>query len=265
MKDRNILTNNGIDVDHGIALLGDMEMYDSMLSDFLNDFVDRINKIQKAKVDVDLENYAILVHSLKSDSKYLGFMKLAELAYQQEMASKANDFTAVTRNHNEMIMEASRIYTIGIQYMNTNLNQLNEQEFNVPSNKAILVADDSSIVRNFVREIFSETYDVLEAENGQEVINIIAQNQDRIATLLLDLNMPEVDGFAVLDYFKQNNLFSAIPVSIISGADDKVSIDRAFTYPIVDMLSKPFNRENVKLTVEKNIHARSQSEVSRRR
>lgn len=252
MKDRNILTNNGIDVDHGIALLGDMEMYDSFLSDFLNDFVNRINKIQKAKVDVDLENYAILVHSLKSDSKYLGFMKLAELAYQQEMASKANDFTAVTRNHNEMIMEASRIYTIGIQYMNQR-------------NKAILVADDSSIIRNFVREIFSETYDILEAENGQEVINIIAQNQDRIVTLLLDLNMPEVDGFAVLDYFKQNNLFSAIPVSIISGSDDKESVDRAFTYPIVDMLNKPFYRENVKLTVEKNIHARSQSEVNRRR
>ena len=121
------------------------------------------------------------------------------------------------------------------------------------STKAILVADDSSIIRDFVKEIFSSQYEVLMAKDGQEVINIISADPKRIAALLLDLNMPNVDGFGVLDYLKENNLFTVVPTSIISGASDKESIEKAFKYPIVDMLNKPFSRDNVKLVVEKTV------------
>ena len=72
--------------------------------------------------------------------------------------------------------------------------------------------------------------------------------------MFLDLNMPNVDGFQVLDYFKEKNLFNKIPVSIITGDDSKEAIDRAFTYPIIDMLNKPFNEMNVKVIVEKTIN-----------
>jgi CheY-like chemotaxis protein len=66
--------------------------------------------------------------------------------------------------------------------------------------------------------------------------------------------MPNVDGFAVLDYLKQHNLFDEIPVSIITGADSKDNIERAFTYPIIDVLSKPFNEVNIKRIIEKAIY-----------
>mgnify|MGYP000101659354 CR=1 FL=1 len=95
--------------------------------------------------------------------------------------------------------------------------------------------------------------EVLMAKDGQEVINIISADPKRIAALLLDLNMPNVDGFGVLDYLKENNLFTVVPTSIISGASDKESIEKAFKYPIVDMLNKPFSRDNVKLVVEKTV------------
>ena len=65
--------------------------------------------------------------------------------------------------------------------------------------------------------------------------------------------MPKVNGFEVLDYFKENNWFARYPVSIITGNDDKDSIARAFTYPIIDMLSKPFNEKDVKRIVERTI------------
>ena len=74
-----------------------------------------------------------------------------------------------------------------------------------------------------------------------------------IVAILLDLNMPRKDGFAVLDYMKQNNLFEKIPVSIISGDSSKETIERAFTYPIVDMLEKPFSDKSVKVIVDKTI------------
>jgi putative two-component system response regulator len=66
--------------------------------------------------------------------------------------------------------------------------------------------------------------------------------------------MPNIDGFAVLEYFKENNLFNKIPVAIITGDDSKEAIEKAFKYPIVDMLNKPFNEKDVKIIVEKTVN-----------
>ena len=65
--------------------------------------------------------------------------------------------------------------------------------------------------------------------------------------------MPNVDGFSVLEFLKDNNLFKKMPTSIISGDSSKETIDKAFTYDIVDMLSKPFNNKDIKNIVEKTI------------
>lgn len=278
MKDIKILTIHGIDVEKGLELLGDMEMYDSILSDFLNGYQDRMKKIEEYKNASDMQNYAIEVHSLKSDSKYLGFTRLADLAYQHEMSSKAEDITSVMNNYQALIAEANKTYNIAKEYMeseengtssvtnisnNSQKDSISQVQMISPeevslSTKAILVADDSSIIRNFINDIFNGKYDVLMASNGREVINIISSNKDQIAALLLDLNMPDINGFEVLEYFKENNLFSKIPVSIISGVNDKESINKAFEYPVVDMLNKPFNRDNVKLVVEKTVSFKNQ-------
>ena len=71
--------------------------------------------------------------------------------------------------------------------------------------------------------------------------------------MLLDLNMPNVNGFEVLEYFKTNGLFTKIPVSIITGDDSRETVTRAFTYPIADVLAKPFNERDVKRVVEKTL------------
>lgn len=124
--------------------------------------------------------------------------------------------------------------------------------------KKILVADDSKIIGNIVTRAFSNDYEVLIAYNGKEALDIIRNNvDDSIIGLLLDLNMPEVDGFAVLDYFKENNLFKRIPVCIITGDVAKDRIDRAFNYDIVDVLAKPFTFDNVREEVEKIINLSS--------
>ena len=262
MKDKNYLIQNGVAVDTGIELLGDIDMYNQIMAEFSKSFNDRMANIKTYKEMSDMANYAVEVHSLKSDSKYLGFTTLANLAYNHEMASKAGDITSVNNHYNELINESNRIIAVVRTYLgsnsatntmeNTNVQVISPQEVNMAT-KAILVADDSIIIRDFVKEIFSKDYELLMASNGQEVINIVNSNPDKIAAVLLDLNMPVVSGFDVLEYFKENNLFTKIPVSIISGASDKESIDKAFTYPVVDMLNKPFSKENVKFVVEKTI------------
>ena len=72
--------------------------------------------------------------------------------------------------------------------------------------------------------------------------------------MLLDLNMPESDGFVVLNYFKNNNLFKKYPIVIISGDDTSDTINKAFTYDIVDMLNKPFSGDKIKAMVSKMIN-----------
>ena len=117
--------------------------------------------------------------------------------------------------------------------------------------KAIVVADDSMIVRNIIEKAISDEYVVLKASTGKEAIKYITDKKYDIQGILLDLNMPDSDGFVVLNYFKNNNLFKKYPVSIISGDDSKETIEKAFAYDIVDMLNKPFDGENIKSIVRK--------------
>ena len=120
-------------------------------------------------------------------------------------------------------------------------------------NKAIIVADDSTIVKNVIEKNLEDKYKVLKASNGKEAVQQIINSKDEIVGIFLDLSMPDVDGFVVLDHFKKHKLFKRYPVVIISGDDTKDTIERAFTYNIVDMLNKPFNSTNIQTMVDKMI------------
>lgn len=254
MKDVSFLVENGIDVKGSLELFGDMDMYNETASDFLNSVPKKLADIKKYKEASDMPNYAILVHSLKSDSKYLGFTKLAELAYNHEMKSKANDITYVYTNYDELMREANRIVNVVKEYMGMEVEQEEEKSV-IVKDKTILVVDDSNIIRNFIKKIFNDTYEVIVANDGREAIDAISLNPNsNIVGMLLDLNMPNVNGYEVLEYFDKHNLFSKIPVSIVTGDDYRETVDRVFAYPVVDILIKPFNERDIKRIVEKTIY-----------
>ena len=254
MKDVSFLVENGIDVKGSLELFGDMDMYNETASDFLNSVPKKLADIKKYKEASDMTNYAILVHSLKSDSKYLGFTKLAELAYNHEMKSKANDITYVYTNYDELMREANRIVNVVKEYMGMEVEQEEEKPV-IVKDKTILVVDDSNIIRNFIKKIFNDTYEVIVANDGREAIDAISLNPNsNIVGMLLDLNMPNVNGYEVLEYFDKHNLFSKIPVSIVTGDDYRETVDRVFAYPVVDILIKPFNERDIKRIVEKTIY-----------
>lgn len=252
MKDVNILKNNGVDVDASLELFGDMEMYDETLNDFLNGVNEKLENIEKYRATSDMPNYAILAHSLKSDAKYLGFKRLAAIAYNHEMAGKANDINYVLQNYNALVEETNRMIKVSSEYMGKPVTIVEKPVENVQKDKTILVVDDSTIISNFVKKIFNDTYNVLVAQDGKEALNAVATNENIVA-MLLDLNMPNVNGFQVLEYFKTNGLFKKIPVSIITGEDSRENIERAFTYPIADVLSKPFNERDIKRVLDKTL------------
>ena len=256
MKDVNLLIENGANVKKALELFGDMETYDDTLSTFLSEVPDKLQKIKNYKEVGDMANYAIQVHSLKSDARYFGFEKLAELAYDHELKSKANDMYYVTEHFDELMTEANRIVNLVKKYMG--VGGVTEEEYQKPTNhdKAILVVDDSNIIRNFILKIFKDDFEVIVANDGKEALDIIndPDKNTKIKAMLLDLNMPNVNGFEVLDYFKSNDLIKKYPTSIITGVDDKESIEKAYKYPIVDILLKPFNERDVKKILEKTLN-----------
>mgnify|MGYP003290659935 CR=1 FL=1 len=263
MKDVNLLLSNGVDVNKALELFGDMDMYNNTLTDFLNEVFNRIERIKKFKEISDMANYAIEVHALKSDSKYFGFTTLAELSYNHEMASKQNNMFYVMDHYDELINEANRIISIVQQYMGqevTVAQPTSQTTNNIEiKDKTILVVDDSNVTRNFVQKIFSNNFNVLVATNGDEAISIIDNNlNNKIVAVLLDLNMPGLNGFDVLDHFKNKNLFSLIPVSIITSDNSKETRDKVFAYGVIDILVKPFNERDVKMVLDKTIYFNDQ-------
>lgn len=110
------LRRNGIDIDHALELLGDMEMYNMTLHDYLEEIDDKKKQL-KDYLDVrDMANYAILVHSMKSDAKYLGFMRFADIAYQHELKSKENNYDYCKENFKALEDELHRVLVIARDY-----------------------------------------------------------------------------------------------------------------------------------------------------
>ena len=255
MKDVNLLTSNGVNVEKALELFGDMEMYDATMSDFLEMVDQKLSNLRKYRETGDMPNYAIEVHSLKSDARYLGFVSLADLAYQFELKSKANDLMFVYDNYKTLLDEAHRVINLSKKYLGREITEnVISDMVSGPKNGAILVVDDSNLVANFIKKIFDDRYEVFIASDGARAIEMVTgPNADKIKACLLDLNMPNVNGFEVLEYFKKNNLFIKIPVSVITGNDTRDQVDEAFIYPIVDLLSKPFNERDINRIIEKTI------------
>lgn len=114
--DETYLLNNGIDYKIGLENFSDLATYKSMLIEWIKDADERIMKIKNFKNDHDMKDYAIEVHSLKSDSKYLGFKRLAELAYDHEMKSKEADEKYIQSNFYDLEAEYNRICSIVKRY-----------------------------------------------------------------------------------------------------------------------------------------------------
>ncbi len=267
MKNIKFLEEKGVNIQNSLELFGDLDTYNETIGDFLVGIHTKINQLIKFMEANDMTNYAIVVHSMKSDAKYFGFMDLANMAFEHEEKSKEGDISYISSHINNLISETNKAIILIQEYMNGEdaekaSNGLEVSESDTLGAKTILVVDDSNIIRSYVKRIFNESYNVALANDGEEAIRIIKANanNDMIDAILLDLNMPKVDGFAVLEYMRQNNLLKKMPVSIISGDSSKETIDKAFTYDIVDMVEKPFNESSIKMVVEKTLYVKNMNQ-----
>ena len=105
----------------------------------------------------------------------------------------------------------------------------------------ILIADDSEMNRSILADMLGEEYDILEAENGVEAVSAIQKYRMEIDLVLLDIVMPEMDGFEVLTVMNRNNWIEDIPVIMISAETAPAHIERAYNLGVTDFITRPFN------------------------
>ena len=105
----------------------------------------------------------------------------------------------------------------------------------------ILIADDSEMNRSILADMLGDEYEILEAENGAEAVSALQKYRTEIDLVLLDIVMPEMDGFEVLTVMNRNNWIEDIPVIMISAETAPVHIERAYNLGVTDFITRPFN------------------------
>lgn len=104
----------------------------------------------------------------------------------------------------------------------------------------ILIVDDEEVNRLILKNIFEEQYEVLEARNGEEAVELIDRNFGQLVVVFLDLMMPVLDGFGVLDHMSEKNYTEYLPVILITGEATAESDEKAYDYGVSDIIYKPF-------------------------
>ncbi len=103
----------------------------------------------------------------------------------------------------------------------------------------ILIADDSKMNQQILSEILGDRYEYLYADDGMQALDLLHSEFD--IDLLLDINIPRLDGFGVLEAMKQRNWLQEIPVIITSSEDDESFIQKAYELGVTDYIRRPFN------------------------
>jgi len=117
----------------------------------------------------------------------------------------------------------------------------------------ILIVDDAPINRMLLSDMLSSSYEIVEAENGAQAVSLLERSAQEFALVLLDIVMPELDGFGVLAYMHKNHWIDDLPVIIISSETDPSVIRRAFQFGVSDFLGRPFDTEIVQQRVNNTI------------
>ena len=124
----------------------------------------------------------------------------------------------------------------------------------------ILIVDDSEMNRAFLVDILEEQYDVIEADNGVEAISLLSKQRSDFSLLLLDIMMPEMDGFEVLAYINKYHWNDTFAVIMISADDSPTNIKRAYDLGAFDYISRPFDSTIVQRRISNTmlLYARQQ-------
>lgn len=262
--------------------------------DYVNDFFDKIS-LNNLKSINDYDTYKYL--KLSSNLNYEMYTDIIKLLDNNqillltiktgEKSNIKNDNNALSYSYADLIINIEQM----IDNIKTNdyeteniikyiINLLNDSKMKNKSvlksyqdkvaleanktYKSLIIADDDNLTRSIFKKVFESDYKIIEAKNGSEAVeilenNLIKEQNENIVGMFLDLKMPVMDGFAVLDYMNSKHLVTRLPVIIISADDAKETKEQVYLYDIADMIEKPFNFEIIKKRVNNMVSMYSKS------
>lgn len=249
MFDTKLLTDNGVNLEKSLELFGDMDTYNDTIKEFQQELGNKLEKIKEEKEQGDMPNYAINVHSLKSDARYFGFEVLGDMAYDHEMKSKANDIAYVNEHFDELMAEATKTLNIVNEYLGMSESDHQEEKEVTVKDKSILVVDDSNVISTYLSNIFENEYNIYVADDGDEAISKLSDKSLNIKLMLLDINLPTVNGYEVLEFMKVNNI-NDINVAVVTGNDSNEVVEKVKGYRVGVIVEKPFNENSIRSAIE---------------
>lgn len=146
------------------------------------------------------------------------------------------------------VEHAERLATYAQMQKNTVLTeQQPERTAAAPVHRrqSVLIVDDSELNRKMLGQMLGSRFDIAEAASGEACLQLLEQNATGISIVLLDIHMPGIDGFTVLEEMNQKNLLEQIPVIMISSEDTVDAVRRAFDLGASDYISRPFDAKVV--------------------
>lgn len=149
---------------------------------------------------------------------------------------------------------------------NTSLEQMDEnkqliEHQTTDSKRKILIIEDNPVNRNILSNFLQDDYEIIEAENGLLGLDMLFYNYQHISAVILDLNMPVIDGFEFLKKVQTNPIIASVPVLVATTENDSNEEERCLSLGAADFVTKPYNATVVKMRLGKIIKMREDAEL----
>ena len=253
----------------------DSEDNENFVNILLGKFENSVSTIIKKANIYSNQNYVLIAQKIKNDTNELIMVVLIKTndVLKESLSTFEND--KLLEDFSEVILKIYNTIDLtkekspSFEYIKSLLENLNENYPKLNANleknivnevnktrNTLLIVDDDVMTRNILKKAFEADFNIVVASNGKEAIDLL-EEQNKVDSesrlnfvgIFLDIEMPVLNGFAVLEYLEQRSLLNKMPVIIISGIENKETRQNVYNYNIADMLEKPFNLEIIKLRI----------------
>ena len=198
------------------------------------DFVQKLHTIQEEIHQTRIQEYKKIRLSVS-----IGGVRMKEETLE-EAINRADHFMYQAKTQKNMVVtEERKLQTAGEEKVE------NSKMSKKSRSHRVMIVDDSEMNRFLLREMLGQELEILEAENGEECLELLQRYGTDISLVLLDIVMPLKSGFEVLEEMDKNHWLGEIPVIMISSEDSAAAIRRAYELGVTDYISRPFDAQVV--------------------
>ena len=225
--------------------------FNTMIMVFLEDIPRYIDELRDGIDRNDARAIADAAHVIKSSCLNFGARRLGNLCKSLEARARHDDISNTRKLFADLLSEAELLVT----RLRHEVRDVDTRKRRSKTSDAhILIVDDDRTTRFVIRNVMEDAgHFVLEAKNGEEALKIF--NEQLPDLILMDANMPVMDGFSTCHQLRKHPEGSQIPILIITGLDDEHSIERAFAVGATDYIPKPVNIAVLGKRVERLLEA----------